>query len=91
MWQPSPYFRRVDAGWLRPEPLADSPWQPFWSAHQVYAIVPDGTGRSILTADLTSRAFAEKAAVRLMDIGVDFVAVDYTNQFLEEREDVFPA
>jgi hypothetical protein len=91
MWQPSPYFRRVDGGWLKPEPLTDSPWQPFWSAHQVYAMIPDGSGGSTLTHDLTSLAFAEKAAVRLMDIGVDFVAVDYSNQFLEAREDVFPA
>jgi hypothetical protein len=91
MWQPSPYFKRWDAGWLKPDPAADSPWQPFWSAHHVYPIVPDGSGRSTLTHDLTSQAFAEKAAIRLMDVGVDFVAVDYSNQFLEEREDVFPA
>jgi hypothetical protein len=91
MWQPSPYFRRPDGSWFNPSPATDSPWQAFWSAHQVYALVPDGNGRSMLTHDLTSRAFAEKAAVRLMDVGVDFVAVDYTNQFLEEREDVFPA
>jgi hypothetical protein len=91
MWQPSPYFRRTDGGWLKPEPVADSPWQAFWSAHQVYAVVPDGAGAGKLTHDLTSRTFAEKAAVRLMDIGIDFVAVDYTNQFLEEREAVLPA
>jgi hypothetical protein len=91
MWQPSPYFQRPDGGWFSPSPSAESPWQAFWSAHQVYALVPDGTGGSALTHDLTSRAFAEKAAVRLMDVGVDFVAVDYTNQFLEEREDVLPA
>ena len=91
MWQPSPYFRAREGGWLRPTPAPESPWQPFWSAHQVYALVPDGQGASLLSHDLTSQAFAEKAALRLMDIGVDFVAVDYTNQFLEEREDVFPA
>ncbi|MSU49492.1 MAG: hypothetical protein EXS37_10465 [Opitutus sp.] len=91
MWQPSPYFRRVDGGWLQPNLTAESPWQPFWSAHQVYALVPDGAGGSVLSHDLTSRSFAEKAALRLMDVGVDFVVVDYTNQFLEEREDVFPA
>lgn len=91
MWQPSPYFRAHDGGWLRPNPAADSPWQSFWSAHQVYALVPNADERSQLTHDLTSQAFAEKAAVRLMDIGVDFVAVDYTNQFLEDREDVLPA
>ena len=91
MWQPSPYFRAVDGGWLRADPAADSPWRPFWSGHQVYALVPDAAAGSLLTHDLTSQAFAEKAALRLMDIGVDFVAVDYTNQFLEEREDVFPA
>lgn len=91
MWQPSPYFRRAEGGWLRPDPVPESPWQAFWSAHQVYAMVPDGKGGSLLTHDLTSQTFAEKAALRLMDIGVDFVAVDYSNQFLEEREDVFPA
>ncbi len=91
MWQPSPYFRRQDGGWLKPNPAADSPWQPFWSGHQVYALVPDGATGSKLTHDLTSRAFAERAAVRLMDVGVDFVAVDYTNQFIEEREEVLPA
>jgi hypothetical protein len=91
MWQPSPYFAATGGGWLRPEPAADSPWQAFWSAHQVYPIVPDGLGGSRLTHDVTSLAFAEKAALRLMDIGADFVAVDYTNQFLESREDVFPA
>src|SRR5204863_1223246 len=91
MWQPSPYFRRNDGGWLRPNPAPDSPWQSFWSGHQVYAVVPDAAAGSKLTHDLTSQAFAEKAALRLMDVGVDFVAVDYTNQFLEAREDVLPA
>ena len=91
MWQPSPYFRGHDGNWLKPNPAAESPWQAFWSGHQVYALVPDGAGASTLSHDLTSRAFAEKAALRLMDVGVDFVMVDYTNQFLEEREDVFPA
>ncbi len=91
MWQPSPYFSAAGGGWYRPDPAADSPWQSFWSAHQVYPIIPDGAGGSKLTHDLTSQAFAEKAALRLMDVGVDFVAVDYTNQFLEPREDVLPA
>ncbi|HUR57322.1 MAG TPA: immunoglobulin domain-containing protein [Opitutaceae bacterium] len=91
MWQPSPYFRGRGGDPLVMSPLAESPWQPFWSAHQVYAMVPDGLGGSLLSHDLTSQAFAEKAALRLMDVGVDFVAVDYTNQFLEVAEDVFPA
>lgn len=91
MWQPSPYFRNSGGGWFDPSPEPESPWQSFWAGHQVYALVPDGNGGSQLTHDLTSQAFAEKAALRLMDVGVDFVAVDYTNQFLEEREDVLPA
>jgi hypothetical protein len=91
MWQPSPYFRVGDGSFLRLNPPADSPWQPFWAGHQVYPLIPDAGLGSRLTHDLTSAAFAEKAALRLMDIGVDFVAVDYTNQFLEEREDVFAA
>lgn len=91
MWQPSPYFSATGGGFYRPDPAAESPWQAFWSAHPVYPIIPDGRGGSRLTHDVTSQAFAEKAALRLMDIGVDFVVVDYTNQFLEAREEVFPA
>lgn len=91
MWQPSPYFSSLSGGYFAPNPAAESPWQPFWSAHQVYPLVPDGAGGSVLTHDMTSLAFAEKAALRMMDIGVDFVTVDYTNQFLEQSEAVLPA
>jgi hypothetical protein len=65
MWQPSPN-RGVDC-----------PWQPFWAGHRVYPILPDpdSASGSRLSLDIRSVEDNKQAAIRLMDVGVDFAIV----------------
>jgi hypothetical protein len=70
-WQPGQYDQK------------DNLWDARWGAHQVRAIIPDGLGSSILSGDIVSRDFAKKMALRLMDVGVDFLIIDHSNILLK--------
>lgn len=53
-------------------------WDSFWGAHEVHAMVPEAG----LTQDILSVGFHQRAAVRLMEVGVDFAIIDHTNTLL---------
>jgi hypothetical protein len=50
-----------------------------WGANQLYPIISDTAGSSVLSRDVDSVEYAKRSAIRLADAGVDFVVFDYTN------------
>lgn len=75
----------VQGKWVRAWRFDSGLFDPKWGAHQLFPMIPsDDTVSSVLSHDNYSSEYHRRTAWRLMEVGIDFVAFDFSNLSTED-------